>query len=166
MIFRSWRSHMTKLSHPGSVPHFPDGYFLPGQTPTALQSAPSGNLTQWAFHEVQEHPYRNSDEKVMTFRSWRSHMTKLSHPGSLPHLPGRTFAAGSDTHCLQSGPARNLTQWDFHEVHEHSNRSSDEKVMTFRSWRSHMTKLSHPGSPPHLPGRPFPAGSDTHCPLK
>ena len=29
-------------------------------------------LTQWAFHRVQEHPNRSSDEGVMTFRSWRS----------------------------------------------------------------------------------------------
>ena len=123
-------------------------------------------LTQWAFHEVQEHPNRSSDEKVMTFRSWRSHKTKLSHPGSLPHLPGRPFPAVLDTQCPPKGLAGTLTQWDFHEVQEHPNRSSDEKVMTFRSWRSHMTKLSHPGSLPHLPGRPFTAGSDTQCPPK
>ena len=30
-------------------------------------------------------------------------MTKLSHPGSLPHLPGRLFPAGSDTQCPQKG---------------------------------------------------------------
>ena len=29
-----------------------------------------------------------------------------------------------------------LTQWDFHRVQEHPNRSSDEGVITFRSWRS------------------------------
>ena len=29
-----------------------------------------------------------------------------------------------------------LTQWPFHRVQEHQNRSSDEGVMTFRSWRS------------------------------
>ena len=29
-----------------------------------------------------------------------------------------------------------LTQWAFHRVQENSNRSSDEGVMTFRSWRS------------------------------
>ena len=29
-----------------------------------------------------------------------------------------------------------LTQWAFHRVQEHSNRSSYEGVMTFRSWRS------------------------------
>ena len=29
-----------------------------------------------------------------------------------------------------------LTQWVFHRVQEHPNRSSDEGVMTFRSWRS------------------------------
>ena len=31
-----------------------------------------------------------------------------------------------------------LTQWDFHRVQEHPNRSSDEEVMTFRSWRSYV----------------------------
>ena len=31
-----------------------------------------GFLTQWAFHRVQEHPNRSSEEEVMTFISWRS----------------------------------------------------------------------------------------------
>ena len=31
-----------------------------------------------------------------------------------------------------------LTQWDFHRVQEHPNRSSEEEVMTFRSWRSYV----------------------------
>ena len=31
-------------------------------------------LTQWAFHRVQEHPNRSSDEGDMTFRSWRSYL--------------------------------------------------------------------------------------------
>ena len=34
-----------------------------------------------------------------------------------------------------------LTQWDFHRVQEHSNRSSDEEDMTFRSWRSCVVSL-------------------------
>ena len=34
-----------------------------------------------------------------------------------------------------------LTQWAFHRVQEHSNRSSDEEVMTFRSWRSYVVNL-------------------------
>ena len=33
-----------------------------------------------------------------------------------------------------------LTQWDFHRVKEYPNRSSDEGVMTFRSWRSYTVK--------------------------
>ena len=33
-----------------------------------------------------------------------------------------------------------LTQWSFHRVQEHPNRSSDEEVMTFRSWRSYVVK--------------------------
>ena len=67
---------------------------------------------------------------------------------------------------LHGKMAEILTQWEFHRVQEHPNRNSDEKVITFRSWRSHMTKLSHPGSPPYLSGRPFPASSDTQCPPK
>ena len=31
-----------------------------------------------------------------------------------------------------------FTQWDFHRVQEHLNRSSDEGDMTLRSWRSHV----------------------------
>ena len=31
-----------------------------------------------------------------------------------------------------------VTQWAFHRVYEHPNRSSDEEVMTFRSWRSYV----------------------------
>ena len=33
-----------------------------------------------------------------------------------------------------------LTQWDFHRVEEHPNRSSYEGDMTFRSWRSYVGK--------------------------
>ena len=33
-----------------------------------------------------------------------------------------------------------LTQWAFHRVQEHSNRSSDVEVRTFRSWRSYTVK--------------------------
>ena len=35
-----------------------------------------------------------------------------------------------------------LTQWDFHRVQEHQNQSSDEGVMTFRSWRSYLVNLA------------------------
>ena len=31
-------------------------------------------LTQWAFHRVQEHSKRSSDEGVLTFQSWRSYV--------------------------------------------------------------------------------------------
>ena len=34
-----------------------------------------------------------------------------------------------------------LTQWAFHRVQEDSNQSSDEEVMTFRSWRSYIVNL-------------------------
>ena len=36
----------------------------------------NGFLTQWAFHRVQEHLNRSSDEGDMTFRSWRSYVGK------------------------------------------------------------------------------------------
>ena len=51
---------------------WPDGHFRLAPTPNALSSGPVGNLTQWDFHEVQEHPNRSSNEGDMTFRSWRS----------------------------------------------------------------------------------------------
>ena len=35
-----------------------------------------------------------------------------------------------------------LTQWAFHRVLEHPKRSSDEGVMTFRSWRSYVVAPS------------------------
>ena len=31
-----------------------------------------------------------------------------------------------------------LTQWAFHIFQEHPNRSWDEEIMTFRSWRSYV----------------------------
>ena len=37
-----------------------------------------GFLTQWAFHRVQEHPNRSSDEGVMTFQSKRSYVVTPS----------------------------------------------------------------------------------------
>ena len=38
----------------------------------------NGFLAQWAFHRVQEHLKRSSDEGVMTFRSWRSYVVTPS----------------------------------------------------------------------------------------
>ena len=35
-----------------------------------------------------------------------------------------------------------LTQFNFHKVQEHPKQSSDEGVMTFRSWRSYVVTLS------------------------
>ena len=34
-----------------------------------------------------------------------------------------------------------LTQWAFHRVQEHPNRSLDGEFMTFRSWRSYVGNL-------------------------
>ena len=63
-------------------------------------------------------------------------MTKLSHLGSLPHLTGRPFPAGSGTHCPSKRSHWKFYLWAFHEVQKHPNRSSTEGDMTFRSWRS------------------------------
>ena len=41
---------------------------------TFIKLSIDGFFTQWAFHRVQEHPNRSSDEEVMTFRSWRSYV--------------------------------------------------------------------------------------------
>ena len=35
-----------------------------------------------------------------------------------------------------------LTQWAFHRVKERPKRSSEEEVMTFRSWRSYVVQSS------------------------
>ena len=42
------------------------------------------------------------------------------------------------SHLLKLPINRFLTQWAFHRVQEHQNRSSDEGDMTFRSWRSYL----------------------------
>ena len=50
----------------------------PNMSSTFIILCMDGFLTQWAFHRVQEHPKRSSDEEVMTFRSWRSHVVTPS----------------------------------------------------------------------------------------
>ena len=98
MTFRSWRSHKTSSPTRTAYLICPNAPFRPDPAPTTLRRCSSGILTQWSFHKVQEHPNRNSDEEVMTFRSWRSHMTKQPYPDSLPYLPERPFPASSSTH--------------------------------------------------------------------
>ena len=162
MTFRSWKSHMTRLPYLDSYLTYPNAPFQSAPTPTTLQRHPDGIFTQLYFHEDQEHPNQNSDEEVVTFRSLRSHMTRLPYPDSLPYLPECNFLVRSNAHYPKNNPDGNLTQWAFHRVQEHPNRSSDEEVMTFQSWRSLMTKQSYPGSLPYFPERPFPVGSDIH----
>ena len=98
-----------------------------------------GFLTQWDFHRVQEHPKRSSDEGVMTFRSWRSYVVTpsradLTSVNSVLHL-------GLESSILFRHMNGFLTQWAIHRVKENPNRSSDEGVMTFRSWRSYVVNL-------------------------
>ena len=123
-------------------------------------------LTQWAFHRVQDHSKRNSDEEVMTFRSWRPHMTRQSYPDNLPYLLGNPFQQSLVPNTLHKHLDRIMTQWAFDRVQEHLKQSSDEEVMTFPSWRSHMTRQSHLNSLPYLPRSLFPAISSTQCPPK
>ena len=103
----------------------------------------NGFLTQWAFHRVQEHPNQSSDKEDMTFQSWRSYVGKSDELTWIDEL------TRSDEHIYHLGQASNillrnmnvfLTQWAFHRVQEHPNRSSDEGDMTFRSWRSYVGK--------------------------
>ena len=84
-------------------------------------------------------------------------MTKQSYPDSLPYLSGRPFSAGSDIHCPPKGPGWKFESMAFTWSLRTPNRNSDEKVMTFRSLRSHMTKQSYLDSLPYLPGWPFPS---------
>ena len=93
-------------------------------------------LTQWAFHRVKEHPNRNSDEKVMTIQSWRSHMTNCLTWAAYLTWPDGHFRPSLTPNALPSGPVGKLTQWAFHEVLEHPIQSSNEGDMTFRTWRS------------------------------
>ena len=99
-------------------------------------------LTQWDFHRVQEHPKQSSDEEVMTFRSWRSHIIKPNQADlTWPRCPDMSELDLIPTilHRYINGI---LTQWAFHRVQEHPKRSSKEEVMTFRSLRSHVIKPS------------------------
>ena len=103
-----------------------------------------GFLTQWYFHRVKEHPNRSSNEEVMTFRSWRSYVVNLDE---LTELTSSYYMTSSVYHlCLTPSISlrhmnRFLTQGSFHSIQEHQNRSSDEEVMTFRSWRSYVVNL-------------------------
>ena len=134
MTFRSWRSTRLNCLTRADYLTCPDGHFRPAQTPNALQRGPAGKLTQWAFHEVQEHPNRNSDEKVMTFRSWGHTLLNCLTRAAYLTCPDGPFRPAQTPNVLQRGPDGKLTQWAFHEVQEHPNRNSDEKFMTFRSW--------------------------------
>ena len=109
--------------------------------PTAIHSHISGILTQWAFHRVKEHLKRSSDEEVMTYRNWRSYVVKPSRVDlTWPRCPD-LYEMSLPT-ALQRKIYGILTQWSFHRVQEHPKRSSDEEVMSFRSWRSHVVKPS------------------------
>ena len=140
MTFQSWRSHVIKHSQADLTwPRCPDLSELI-LTPTVLHRYTNGILTQWDFHRVQEHPKWSSNEEVMTFQIWRSHVIKHSQADlTWPRCPNRSelVLTPNVLHRYTNGI---LTQWDFHRVQEHPERSSDEEVMTFQSWRSHGIK--------------------------
>ena len=102
----------------------------------------AGFLTQWDFHRVQEHPKRSSDEEAMTFRSWMSHVVTSSRADlNWPSWPDLAELNMTPT-SLHRHMNRFLTQWAFHRVQKNPKRSSDEGVMTFRSWRSYVVTPS------------------------
>ena len=84
-----------------------------GVTTTTRHRYMAGNLTQWYFHRVQEHPKQSSNEKVMTFQSWRSHITRQPYSDSLPYLPEFPFPASSSTHCPPQTSELNLDSMGF-----------------------------------------------------
>ena len=142
MTFRSWRSHVIKPSQADQTwPRCPDLFKL-GLTPTFLHKYTNGILTQWYFHRAQEHPKRSSDEEVMTFRSWRSHVIKPSRADLTWPSCSDVAEVGLKPTILHRHTNGILTQWHFHRVQENSKRSSNEGVMTFQSWRSHVVKPS------------------------
>ena len=71
MTVRSLRSHMNRQPYLANLPDLPysTSPFRLAPIPTTLHKNMAGILTQWAFHRVQEHPKRSSDEEVMTVRS-------------------------------------------------------------------------------------------------
>ena len=99
MTFRSWRSHMTNCLTWVAYLTWPDSHFRPAPISTALPSGPVGNFTQWAFHEVQEHPNRSSNKGDMTFRSWRSCVVNFDEHCLTTTVHGRPLL---DEHCLTS----------------------------------------------------------------
>ena len=110
--------------------------------PNVPQKNMDGILTQWAFHRVQEHPKRSSDEEVMAYRSLRSHVVRPSRAElTWPSCPDLSKLGMTPT-ILHRHTNGLFTQWAFHRVQEHPKRSSDEEVMTFRSWRSYVVKPS------------------------
>ena len=93
--------------------------------------------TQRAFHKVQEHPTRSSDEDIMTVRSWWLPMN------SGYEQPARPTIFVIYGHNLSSNIITiYLTEFEthiyFHRVQEHPKRSLDEEIMTVRSWRLPM----------------------------
>ena len=151
---------MKRQPYPASLPDLTDLPFTARSSTHCPLQYIDGILTQWDFHRVQEHQNRSSDEEVMTFQSWRSHMNRQPYP-TCPISPFRPAPVSTILHRHMDGI---LTQWDFHRVKEHPNRISDEEVMTFRSWMSHMNRQPYPATLPDLTDLPFLANSSTHCP--
>ena len=100
-------------------------------------------LTQWDLNRAQEHSNRSSDGEDMTFRSWRSYVGKsdeLTWIDELTRSDELIYHLGQESNIILRHMNVFLTQWAFHRVQEHSNRSSNGEDMTFRSWRSYVGK--------------------------
>ena len=146
MTFRSWRSYVGKydeLTWIDELTRSDELIYHLGQASNILLGNMNVFLTQWDFHRVQEHPNRSSDGGDMTFRSWRSYVGKsdeLTWIDKLTRSDELIYRLGQASNILLRHINVFLTQWAFHRVQEHPNRSLDRGDMTFRSWRSYIGK--------------------------
>ena len=128
MTYRSWRSHVVRPSRAELTwPSCPDLEGL-GLTLTILHRNTNRILTQWDFHRVQEHPKRSSDEEVMTYQSWRSHVIRPSRAElAWPSCPDLEELSLTPT-ILHRHKNRILTQWNFHRVKNTPNGVRTKKL--------------------------------------
>ena len=79
----------------------------------------------------------------MTFQSWRSYVGKsdeLTWIDELTRSDELIYHLGQASNILLRHMNIFLTQWDFHRVQEHPNRSSVGGDMTFQIWWSYVAK--------------------------
>ena len=146
MTFRSWRSYVGKsdeLTWIDELTLRDELIYHLGQEFNILLRNMNVFLTQWAFHNVQEHPNRSLDGGDMTFQTWRSYVVKsdeLTWIDELTRSDELIYHLSQASNILFRHMNVFLTQWAFHRVQEHANRSSEGGDMTFQSWRSYVVK--------------------------